>query len=500
MGCDAIEERLLDLLYEELPQHEAAEVRQHVDTCEACRRSFARLSVAKRLATHLPLEDAPRSLDAKIMAAARAKVGAPQAAPRAEDDGFFAKIGQFLSSFALGPQVAMAMVMLLVVAIGVWYVPRIDESGGSGTVMVDPLNEAAPSGVQPAPGLDIALDPHTRRIRPRDEIEAQQQAVLERMAERQANEAALRAADGDESVVPANELAEGGDPATIVAEDESADDLGTDRGPQGAATGGGEGASGGYAFGDGLAMDTNQRPSAHAVGGMGSGASATPQGVRDRAAGQIENETTAGPSVRAQPEADLEIGRLDQASPSDPVAPTPMPATSRNNVASRGGALTNDMLADDAVDAPPAEPPRAEATPTTAPQQQAAPRRRAPRESRAADNAGAARSVEANAERQESTTSSLLAAARASRNSGDCATAINQYRLFLGRNPSSPQRGQAMIEAAECYQRLGRVAEADSLLERAETIPAVAARARRARSTTVRATTQSATTADEAAQ
>lgn len=176
MNCSTANDRLLDLLYEELEGPEAEETRAHVDQCESCRASLKKLSLTQRLLSVLPEEEPDRSLDAKILAAARQKVGAEPGRDEArrrdeEDGGLWGSILRWLTGFAASPQFVMATMMMLVVAIGLWYLPssrRQPEASGGTVVNPDHMGEAAPSAtLEPAEPLELDLDERTNRIRSR---------------------------------------------------------------------------------------------------------------------------------------------------------------------------------------------------------------------------------------------------------------------------------------------------------------------------------------------
>src|SRR5690606_431890 len=110
----------------------------------------------------------------KILAAARQKVGAEP--ERAKDEsgrddeggGLWGAILRWLSGFAASPQFVMASIMMLVVAIGVWYLPaarRQPEASGGTVVHPDHQGEAAPSAtLVPAEPLELDLDQRTGRL------------------------------------------------------------------------------------------------------------------------------------------------------------------------------------------------------------------------------------------------------------------------------------------------------------------------------------------------
>jgi hypothetical protein len=151
MSCEAHQDQLLSLAMEDggAPE-EAAAAREHLQTCQACRDQLARLEAGYHLAGRLPMEDPDPSMSDDIMAAARAKArgeaGAREA--RAPRSAGLSSVLDWLRGVALGPQVAMAMVMLLVVAMGVWYLPDLREGSamrGEPVVQPDPQGEVAPS-------------------------------------------------------------------------------------------------------------------------------------------------------------------------------------------------------------------------------------------------------------------------------------------------------------------------------------------------------------------
>jgi len=69
--------------------------------------------------------------------------------------------------------------------------------------------------------------------------------------------------------------------------------------------------------------------------------------------------------------------------------------------------------------------------------------------------------------------------ARSYQASGQYSLAVDNYRLLISGFPRHDQTGPAMLEAASCLRRLGRVEEAREFLERASLIPSVAERAQR---------------------
>ena len=222
MNCDTLNDRLLDLLYEEMPEAEAREAEAHVSGCASCQEAFQELHVTRRLLSTLPEEEPSRSIDAAILAAARQKVGAEPARPeRRRDDreidggGMWASILRWLTGFAGSPQFVMATVMMLVVAVGLWYLPgtQHEPTATGGTVVApDTRGEAAPSAqLSPAEPLELDLDERTGRIRARDEsgvtLAEQQGPAGRQLSPVEAPEPAA-GASAQRGDVPARELAD----------------------------------------------------------------------------------------------------------------------------------------------------------------------------------------------------------------------------------------------------------------------------------------------------
>jgi TolA-binding protein len=73
----------------------------------------------------------------------------------------------------------------------------------------------------------------------------------------------------------------------------------------------------------------------------------------------------------------------------------------------------------------------------------------------------------------------ILYLGRSYRDSGRCELAIPPYRKLIARYPITPEGGDAMVEAANCYRRMGEPEQADKLIERASQHPWLTPRARR---------------------
>ncbi|AKF06436.1 Fe-S oxidoreductase [Sandaracinus amylolyticus] len=195
MPCESVEDRLLELVYGELPDREARDVRAHVSGCEGCGRSLARLEGGRALARKMePVEPRADLLDA-VRAAARAKaaetvarVSAPAEAPAAAaaqrrpraseapaERGWWTDLLRWLGSMAMGPQVAMATLLMLMIGIGLWSLPalrgRNERASTDALVEPDPAGEVGPSrALEPAEPLAFDFDPRTRRLAPVGEV------------------------------------------------------------------------------------------------------------------------------------------------------------------------------------------------------------------------------------------------------------------------------------------------------------------------------------------
>ncbi|MAQ19893.1 MAG: hypothetical protein CMN30_34450 [Sandaracinus sp.] len=173
MSCSH-DDRLLDLVLGELPAGEAAALRADAAECPHCQDTLARLEVGAALAQRMPIEEPPpmdlslilgaAADKAASMAAERAKTrsaAGPSAEPPAMADpgktveptavaetdpspSAWERLREWVAGVTLGPQLAMASVMVLVVSIGLWYLPnagRMDEVARN-QVTPDPEGEA----------------------------------------------------------------------------------------------------------------------------------------------------------------------------------------------------------------------------------------------------------------------------------------------------------------------------------------------------------------------
>lgn len=149
MGCEAFDDRLLDFVSGDLSADDEKEMRAHVARCEACREAHLRLATTLRISAELPVVEPRRDLDDPILAAARAKIArssspTPSPAPRPS-------LLETLRNVVLGPQFAMATVMVLVVAFGIFAIPglRRDPSIDGRPRLALEAEESAPAAAQP---------------------------------------------------------------------------------------------------------------------------------------------------------------------------------------------------------------------------------------------------------------------------------------------------------------------------------------------------------------
>lgn len=151
------------------------ELSEHLTTCAVCRERVE--SIALEAEASRETESKPNTWTSKL-----------RALPR-----------QFM-----GPQVSMAMVLLLMVGIGLLYLPRLrgtNDLGGS--PLVDTGSLVGRNGaISPAAPLDLALDSRAHRIRTREEEEALAAAAAI-VARSMANRDAGPAPDGGDAAIDA---------------------------------------------------------------------------------------------------------------------------------------------------------------------------------------------------------------------------------------------------------------------------------------------------------
>jgi hypothetical protein len=444
---------MLDLLGGELPPDEAVLLRAHVDGCEACRRDRAQLTGAMQLARRLPLESPSPAVRAALVARARTATSGLRANPSTgdrstpEDPRGFARFVAWVSGFVLGPQVAMAMVLLLMVGVGLFYLPglRRDRAVEGGAIVnADPGEEAGPSTtIQPAAPLDLRLDTRTNRLQPAGEGGERQVAASTRTPSGEATPA-----DAEENAAAAR--MEAAPSATLVAGTvtepspaEQADDARPEPPPVRAQL---------AARASSSAVETEETdrvaafPAAPMVADEGEGlavrapaqaAERYDDAAQARSAPVVIAESNSVPGRRARnPEV--------QASPS---APQPVPARAPTfDVGRSAGGLASGSMG---------------AAPTPM--------------------AGGAAPIPAGGSYVARGPATLHATARTQAQGGQVRAAIAGYEALLAAHPSYERAAEAMLELAELHRRNGDLASARTWLTRAERSPAFAARARAAR-------------------
>jgi hypothetical protein len=182
MDCRTCQPTLLDLAHGELAPELAVTVREHVRGCASCSAALTKLESGLIASSQMAWLEPPAALRVNAMALAerhlqdRARQAAQATANARPRTSFVQALLDFIGRMASGPQVAMATITMLVVAVGLWQLPALQHlPSGQGVTVVspDPEGEAAPSGgLAPAAPLDLTVDARSRRIRSREELAA----------------------------------------------------------------------------------------------------------------------------------------------------------------------------------------------------------------------------------------------------------------------------------------------------------------------------------------
>jgi hypothetical protein len=439
MDCRTCEPTLIDLVHSELATDAAREAHAHLATCASCRASFETLVAATKLAAQLPMVEPPPHVATRAMqlaeahardVAARQRAVAPQPTP-------WQALLDFVGRLATRPQVAMATIMVLIVAVGFWSLPRLRRQASppvAGVVVnPEPEGEAAPgTGVEPAERLDLKVDMRARRIRSKDGLPAPTAAPSAVAA------APQPAADG----VLAERDKNVDDPLATLDDV----DLG-EVGRKELAEKPARRASGGSAVGAGSARELAQGPSTPAK-------AAAPMPLQDEAKLRKGKESTASNSD-AFARANQAAGRVLEG-----------PVLGEGSAASSTEPETKY-----ATKSKPAAPPQAKLDAESGFAQ-------SPPPAASAELAAAEPSEQAASQAVVPSPADLLTSARAHAKRSGCLAATPDYQRLVTRNPNSAEAGSALIELAQCRRISGDVAGARSLLNRATAIPEVAGRAR----------------------
>ncbi|MDB4927527.1 MAG: Fe-S oxidoreductase, partial [Myxococcaceae bacterium] len=195
MDCDLCNDLLLDLHYDELDPARAAEVRAHLEGCDACRAASARLTRTRSLVAGLALPDAPPhsaavmaalASTAPVTAAVSGRVSAVipiERAREAKATGWLQRVGEL----AMRRQVAMVAISLLMVGLGLRYLPFRSPTQSVTTEMTQPevipateLTPAAPVVAAQAPTQPPATTMRSRTQSARPTAQAPEGRVAAR--------------------------------------------------------------------------------------------------------------------------------------------------------------------------------------------------------------------------------------------------------------------------------------------------------------------------------
>lgn len=176
VNCDEAEKAVLDMAYGEVEHARVAELEAHYAGCASCAEALAKVKRGISLGHQLRREGAPsmsvvlqaaRERAAAIRAAKTVEAEPPPATIRetkteAPFEGFFAWLGRI----AMGPQLGVATVLLVVVGIGLWYLPRLRSPSALevATLEPDPMTGADTQALAPADPLELTHDPRTGRV------------------------------------------------------------------------------------------------------------------------------------------------------------------------------------------------------------------------------------------------------------------------------------------------------------------------------------------------
>ena len=436
MDCRTCEPTLIDLVHDELATDAAEAAREHLASCASCQASFDKLVAAQQLAAQLQLLEPPQAVTARLLQLAEERATALRAAAATaavRTPTLGQRLLDFVGRFAMGRQVGMATIMLLIVAVGLWSLPRMRHAPEAARTIISPETdgEAAPSaGLEPAERLDLKVDPRSGRIRSKDGQPEPTQAPTTAGAPQPAAETVAVAGK------PASPPAQDGDP---LAKLDEVDDLVDAPKP----------------------ADT---------------AGPRPEDAERRAAALDDLLDNAIAPRRAQPasstsaHAPAATGELKVARSAASTELQAFPASS--GVGALSGYAKSEGGGEGVAAEASARPAPQRASSAAASADMAAPAAPAPvyeAESAAAAPAKA---------KGKTTVPATLAGARELARTRGCVAALPSYASVVDAAPRGADAGAALIEMAACRRQQGQTAEARLLLQRAAAIPATATRAR----------------------
>jgi len=477
LDCQRCDEGLVEFLYGELDESEAAAFRRHIESCTDCAAAAEQLQQTRNLFTRLEPASFPEGLDNAILAAAEAKAEEMalshqriQKATEAEDrsgDGWWARFIDSLRSATWRPAIGTVVALILVAGVGLFFLEGRPDDPFEPTrerLAVVPQDEvrASSPAARPAPPMPQtpveeptpptpAPDLPTHQAEeqpPRDETE-------DSRSDRGGREkAAARTRPPRRAAPPATR-----DPE--LAARPNAERSGDAEGRENLRTGGARDREADAERGE---PEPNRGSTAPPLVVEAQPVPATP--------GTAEGEALSAAPASALP-APSEPG---QATPPPPVVPTP-PMPGAAGAVDRGSYRHRQ------------QPSSAMDTVTPEAQAPAPPERVGSPGSydRGMDAYRAGRYRDAADElnlfvRSPSAPRNLLPSGMhhlglSQQRSGNLGAAARTYDQLLSRYASYRRRPQAMLEAARIHARLGNFARAESLLRQLEAIPGWNARA-----------------------
>jgi hypothetical protein len=431
MTCERANQLITELVCGELGADEAASVRAHAESCARCGPELARFARVLAVAQELPMEAPAPAVEQRIMQAAREalsrRAGGAVAIDSGTPSGGIKAWLERLGTWAMSPQVAMASVLLLVVGIGLYALP-FGEDGAPAALQLAQEPVSAPPQTATATSAPVEAKEMARLPAPapaanvaRDEAPATEEAKA--FSDELAEKGVLRARRAAESK-----------PSGIVSGGKKGDAFGGELdglGALGAEGGGVTGTSGGR--GNALGPAPAPKPAA--------GAS------KDRAIDDLLDSNFAPPPPAPEERSAAEAPR--RAEPAAPVA-----AESADYEAAAPVASTREQPAKQKAESAP-EPSYATLLADGIAAAQAGNYARAVSllEPVAASGPLGMRS------------SARTWLARSLRGLGQCERALTYYAPLVDA-PSPPIA--ILNEAADCYARVGRLAQAEALRMRAK--------------------------------